>query len=245
MSVIVYGPQGCGKTRNAGVMMRHFGLKHLIDNGFDEFGNPWNYDDPIPNDTLVLTQERVLPDDLDFYQVMKDISVANGCHVFDPRIREDLERDLPEVINKLSSPFNTGDVRRGLEIYGEMPSWLESVFIEVLISLGCEKIGRAYDSANTWFISPLVAEHIKNARQMADILEPFVKARTKSFTIKDLLEFMEIKEYEISKDFHTKAALALKNLCCIRIEPSWENPLTVWLPPAAQSIDPNAQDNSN
>jgi hypothetical protein len=30
-SVIIYGPQGCGKTRNAAMLMRYFGLKRVIE----------------------------------------------------------------------------------------------------------------------------------------------------------------------------------------------------------------------
>lgn len=31
MSVIVYGPMACGKTRHAGTIARHFGLKSVVD----------------------------------------------------------------------------------------------------------------------------------------------------------------------------------------------------------------------
>lgn len=55
MSVIVYGPQGCGKTTRAKQIARHFGLSRIIDDGVDESGNPWEPGDPIPEDTLVLT----------------------------------------------------------------------------------------------------------------------------------------------------------------------------------------------
>lgn len=30
-SVIIYGPQGCGKTVNAQRLMRHFGLREVVD----------------------------------------------------------------------------------------------------------------------------------------------------------------------------------------------------------------------
>jgi hypothetical protein len=70
MSVIVYGPQGCGKSKNAEVMMAHFGLKHLIDNGEDGSGNSWSPGDPIPEDTLVLTFAPDLEGALSFDDVM-------------------------------------------------------------------------------------------------------------------------------------------------------------------------------
>ena len=31
MSLIVYGPAGCGKTRNARRLAKHFGLKRVVD----------------------------------------------------------------------------------------------------------------------------------------------------------------------------------------------------------------------
>jgi hypothetical protein len=47
-SVIVYGPQGCGKTRNAEKIRSHFGLKYILD-GFTP-------GDQAPReDTLILT----------------------------------------------------------------------------------------------------------------------------------------------------------------------------------------------
>jgi hypothetical protein len=34
-SIIVYGPQGCGKTRHAKVLARHFDLPKVLDTGVD------------------------------------------------------------------------------------------------------------------------------------------------------------------------------------------------------------------
>ncbi len=49
-SVVVFGPQGCGKTRNAEALRVHYGLAHVPDN--------WNSRDRLPlQDTLVLTHE--------------------------------------------------------------------------------------------------------------------------------------------------------------------------------------------
>lgn len=47
MSKIVYGPQACGKTRNAATLAAHFGLSHVVDD--------WQPGDEVPPDTLVLT----------------------------------------------------------------------------------------------------------------------------------------------------------------------------------------------
>lgn len=37
MNVIVYGPQGCGKTRNADILARFFGCSKVVD--IDKLGN--------------------------------------------------------------------------------------------------------------------------------------------------------------------------------------------------------------
>jgi hypothetical protein len=49
-SVIVYGPQGCGKTLNAEQIRKALGLKKVLDE--------WIPEQPFPkDDTLVLTEE--------------------------------------------------------------------------------------------------------------------------------------------------------------------------------------------
>lgn len=49
-SVVIYGPPGCGKTRNAQALAKHFGLRIILDE--------WNIRKPgiPPADTLVLTE---------------------------------------------------------------------------------------------------------------------------------------------------------------------------------------------
>lgn len=37
MSIIIYGPPGCGKTRNAERLRRHFGMHEIVDDGSDPF----------------------------------------------------------------------------------------------------------------------------------------------------------------------------------------------------------------
>jgi len=61
MSVIVYGPQGCGKTSNAKVLAQHFGFSNIKDN--------WMPGDELPEDTLALTNVENVPGVLDFYEV--------------------------------------------------------------------------------------------------------------------------------------------------------------------------------
>ena len=49
-SLVIHGPQGCGKTVNGQRLARHFGLARIMD---DE----WQWHFPIPPGTLVLTNE--------------------------------------------------------------------------------------------------------------------------------------------------------------------------------------------
>jgi len=54
-SVVIYGPQGCGKTRNAKLLAKHFELKKIHDN--------WFIGDYVDkNNTLILTNET--PEDV-------------------------------------------------------------------------------------------------------------------------------------------------------------------------------------
>ena len=47
MSKVIYGPQGCGKTTHKAALAAHFGLSHVMDD--------WNPTDPLPENTLALT----------------------------------------------------------------------------------------------------------------------------------------------------------------------------------------------
>lgn len=46
-ALIVYGPQGCGKTRNAEALRKAFGAKRIVDD--------WWPGDPAPRGALLLT----------------------------------------------------------------------------------------------------------------------------------------------------------------------------------------------
>ncbi len=50
-SIIIYGPQGCGKTRHSKALAQHFGLSQISDD-FPSFSKP------NPEDTLHLCQEK-------------------------------------------------------------------------------------------------------------------------------------------------------------------------------------------
>lgn len=49
-SIIVYGPPGCGKTLNAVVLARHFGLSRILDDQ-----EPAALPPGVATDTLILT----------------------------------------------------------------------------------------------------------------------------------------------------------------------------------------------
>lgn len=68
MSVIVYGPQGCGKTQAAEVLRRHFRLRQVIDD--------WVPGDPLPEDTLALTHSCAVSGAVHFDDVMRAVNSA-------------------------------------------------------------------------------------------------------------------------------------------------------------------------
>jgi replication-associated recombination protein RarA len=45
--IVVYGPQGCGKTTHAAALARHYGKTRIVDD--------WTPSRPVPADTLALT----------------------------------------------------------------------------------------------------------------------------------------------------------------------------------------------
>lgn len=60
---VVYGPQGCGKTRNSDVLMRKLGCTSVVDvDAVDDLST-------VPADTLVLTNTPV-EGALDYYDLM-------------------------------------------------------------------------------------------------------------------------------------------------------------------------------
>jgi hypothetical protein len=55
--VIIYVPQGNGKTINAQALLHHFNCSVLIDN--------WGIDSPVPENTLALTNDLACVDRTD------------------------------------------------------------------------------------------------------------------------------------------------------------------------------------
>lgn len=51
-SIVIHGPQGCGKTLNAQRLARHFGLPGVRDE------EPYRWNKPIPPGWLILTSEE-------------------------------------------------------------------------------------------------------------------------------------------------------------------------------------------
>ena len=68
--VIVYGPQGCGKTRNAQAIAKHLGLTNIIDE--------WCPGYELPADTLALTDCRDVEGAVNFFDVMDALNVASS-----------------------------------------------------------------------------------------------------------------------------------------------------------------------
>ena len=66
MSVIVYGPAGCGKTHNAKRLMKHFGMSRVIDE--------WKPGDEIPDNCLMLT-EQPCKGGVSFTRVAKELGL--------------------------------------------------------------------------------------------------------------------------------------------------------------------------
>ena len=50
-TVVIHGPQGCGKTRNAQALAAHFGCSRVVDD--------WNGQSKIEEGSLVLTNSMV------------------------------------------------------------------------------------------------------------------------------------------------------------------------------------------
>lgn len=46
-TIVIHGPQGCGKTRSAEALAKHFGCSHIVDD--------WNGRDKVAPGALVLT----------------------------------------------------------------------------------------------------------------------------------------------------------------------------------------------
>lgn len=67
MNVIVYGPQGCGKTCHKEALARHFGANLIIDE--------WNGSDPLPENSMALTNIEGIEGALNFADISSTISL--------------------------------------------------------------------------------------------------------------------------------------------------------------------------
>lgn len=88
MSIIIYGPQACGKTTNVKKLAKYFNvdLSDVVD--------PWGPTMPLPQNALALTNVKV-PGSLDFFEVMKAINpVQRICHKTKEQCKGPLVRDL-------------------------------------------------------------------------------------------------------------------------------------------------------
>lgn len=72
--VVIYGPQACGKTRNAAALARHFGLTRVLD-GDHGYEGLWEPGQPAPAGCLVLTGEPQ-PGALQFADLAAELNLA-------------------------------------------------------------------------------------------------------------------------------------------------------------------------
>lgn len=78
-TVLIHGPQGCGKTRSAQALAAHFGCSQVVDD--------WNGRDPIAAGSLVLTnvedwKARALPTSrrvLPFASAMREAGLVSAA----------------------------------------------------------------------------------------------------------------------------------------------------------------------
>jgi len=65
MSIVIYGPQGCGKTRHANELALHFRKTQMIDD--------WIPGDDLPEDALVLTNAQDVDGAIAFAEIMESL----------------------------------------------------------------------------------------------------------------------------------------------------------------------------
>lgn len=82
-SVIVYGPQGCGKTRHAEALAAHFGVGRVVDE--------WMPGDPVEVDALHLCQVEV-PGAVAYESLKAELELCDTCRAVSSRLRS---RALP------------------------------------------------------------------------------------------------------------------------------------------------------
>lgn len=77
--IVVYGPQGCGKSANAGLLAKHFGKTRIVE------GDDWQPGEPLPGDTLVTTNRP--PELLKGYRTVEFFSAMQAIKRQALRIR--------------------------------------------------------------------------------------------------------------------------------------------------------------
>jgi hypothetical protein len=54
-AIVIHGPQGCGKTRHAEALRKHYGMARVVDDGLE---GPLRWNKPFPDGILILTYDR-------------------------------------------------------------------------------------------------------------------------------------------------------------------------------------------
>lgn len=113
MSTIIYGPQGCGKTKNKNAIAKHLGLKNIIDD--------WRPGQELPQGTLALTNatglevavSRQVPiqNTMCFYHLMSRIQLEKDKH---------LSRDITDHLKSMIPKKYESESACALEVYEVM-----------------------------------------------------------------------------------------------------------------------------
>lgn len=98
MSIIISGPQGCGKSRRAAELAAHFGLKSII--------HEWQPGDLLPDDALALTNVPGVSGAVAFADAMA-------------LIVDDIEFDLCDKEHLLALQAFTQHLLDSVDRYGE------------------------------------------------------------------------------------------------------------------------------
>lgn len=202
MSTIIYGPQGCGKTRNAEALAKHLGLSNIVDD--------WMSGDELPEDTLALTGTENVPGALEFSDVMSEIAKERET------ARNDLHRDLHAWLSsEVRGPeFSLSMVKTGLRLMyvpKKLNGGLDEMIDEVLLSLGCAVLSRAYDKFERWYLKPVYEDPYEK------ILRPFVVDQDHAFNLEEAVAFIGLNDCSRMGTM-VRIHKALASLGCSRIE---------------------------
>lgn len=83
MSVIIYGPQGCGKSMHKELIRNHYGLTNVLDD--------YSLNQELPDDTLALTNDPGIPNAVDYFAIMEEIADEQTAASTTPNVDDAFE----------------------------------------------------------------------------------------------------------------------------------------------------------